>query len=418
MSIKKILSFCFTFLVSFTGYTQVNSDTSITAVKQVDTLLRIKNLNPYFTIHVDSTLKYQLEINKNPSDYYWFLKNSPVGLKINKDNGSLTFKAEKSYFLSGRLKYDYEYRVDLTVQNLNTPTEKVDTSFVLLFYSTEIIVSKVKPTVTNTLYIDEGDTVSFKIQCDNGSFPIEEITYISNYPVKSTTPVNHCGDDFTWYAPFDFIKEAEKEKTKRLELFFIGSTKFHTTDTAKINIVVQENINYPQQVIEFTRLQNDTRKYITSLKSSFRLVDRKIKKVKRTRTGFDLGSATTTLSGTIMSSLPGESQKTAGKILPSVGVALVPVKEAAAPNSTYEQNTATLIRSSIKRLEYLLQDNQLAGIRDPEILNKARKLRDELKQMQIQLIDIPYTEAFANEEELDAYFNNPKVLKKYKPRKK
>lgn len=268
------------------------------------------------------------------------------------------------------------------------------------------------------MYIDEGDTVSFKIQCDNGSFPIEEITYISNYPVKSTTPVNHCGDDFTWYAPFDFIKEAEKEKTKRLELFFIGSTKFHMTDTAKINIVVQENINYPQQVIEFTTLQNDTRKYITSLKSSFRLVDRKIKKVKRTRTGFDLGSATTTLSGTIMSSLPGESQKTAGKILPSVGVALVPVKEAAAPNSTYEQNTATLIRSSIKRLEYLLQDNQLAGIRDPEILNKARKLRDELKQMQIQLIDIPYTEAFANEEELDAYFNNPKVLKKYKPRKK
>lgn len=418
MSIKKILSFCFTFLVSLTGYTQVNSDTSITAVKPVDTLLRIKNLNPYFTIHVDSTLKYQLEINKNPSDYYWFLKNSPVGLKINKDNGSLTFKAEKSYFLSGRLKYDYEYKVNLTVQNLNTPTEKVDTSFVLLFYSTEIVVSKVKPTVTNTLYIDEGDTVSFKIQCDNGSFPIEEITYISNYPVKSTTTVNHCGDDFTWYAPFDFIKEAEKEKTKRLELFFIGSTKFHTTDTAKINIVVKENINYPQQVIEFERLQKDTRKYITSLKSSFRLVDRKIKKVKRTRTGFDLGSATTTLSGTIMSSLPGESQKTAGKILPSVGVALVPVKEAAAPNSTYEQNTATLIRSSIKRLEYLLQDNQLAGTRDPEILNKARKLRDELKQMQIQLIDIPYTEAFANEEELDAYFNNPKVLKKYKPRKK
>jgi len=400
------------------GYTQVFSDTSITTIKPVDTVLRIKNLNPYFTIHVDSTLKYQLEINRNLNDYYWFLKNLPVGLKINKDNGLLTFKAEKSYFLSGRLKYDHEYKVNLTVQNLNMPTEKVDTSFVLMFYSTEIIVSKVKPTVTNTLYIDEGDTVSFKIQCDNGSFPIEEMTYISNYPVISTTPVAHCGDDFTWYAPFDFIKDAEKEKTKRLELFFIGSTKFHTSDTAKIVIVVKENINYPQQVMEFERLQNDTRKYVTSLKSSFRLVDRKIKKVKRTRTGFDLGSATTTLSGTILSSLPGESQKTAGKILPSVGIALVPVKEAAAPNSTYEQNTATLIRSSIKRLEYLLQDNQLAGTRDPEILNKARKLRDELKQMQIQLIDIPYTEEFANEEELDAYFNNPKVTKKYKPKNK
>ena len=29
-----------------------------------DTILRIKNLNPYFTLHVDSTLQYNLEINK------------------------------------------------------------------------------------------------------------------------------------------------------------------------------------------------------------------------------------------------------------------------------------------------------------------------------------------------------------------
>jgi len=418
MTRKILVSFCCMIAISFSGNAQVFTDTILPVIKSTDTILRIKNLNPYFTLHVDSTLKYQLDINKKLSDYYWFLKNSPVGLKINKDNGLLTFKAEKSYFLSGRLKYDVEYKVNLSVQNLDVPSEKVDTSFILLFYSTEIIASKVKPTVTKTLYLDEGDTLSFKIQCDNGSFPIEELTYISNYPIKSSTTITRCGDDFTWNAPFDFIKESDREKTKRLEIYFIGSTKFHTTDTAKIEIIVKENINYPQQVIEFERLQQDTRKYVTSLKSSFRLVDRKIKKVKRTRTGFDLGSATTTLSGTIMSSLPGESQKTAGKILPSVGVALVPVKEAAAPNSTYEQNTATLIRSSIKRLEYLLQDNQLTGTRDPDILNKARKLRDELKQMQIQLIDIPYTEEFANEEELDAYFNNPKVTKKYKPKKR
>ncbi|RYG07320.1 MAG: hypothetical protein EOO07_27620 [Chitinophagaceae bacterium] len=392
------------------------TDTLDILPKTNDTLLRIKNLNPYFTLHVDSTLRYQLEINKKLTDYYWFLKNSPVGLKINKDNGLLTFKAEKSFFLSGRLKYDYEYKVNLSVQNLDNPQERVDTSFTLLFYSTEIIASKVKPTVTKTMYVDEGDTISFKIQCDNGSFPIEEVTYISNYPVKSQTPVVKCGDDFTWYAPFDFIKESDKEKTKKLELYIVGSTKFQNNDTARIEIIVKENINYPQQVLEFQRLQEDTRKYVTSLKSSFRLVDKKIKKVKRTRTGFDLGSATTTLSGTIMSSLDNESQKTAGKILPSVGVALVPVKEAAAPNSTYEQNTATLIRSSIKRLEYLLQDNQLSGTRDPEILTKSRKLKDELKQMQIQLIDIPYTEEYANEQELDAYFNNPKVNKKYKPK--
>lgn len=418
--IRKTFFILFFIIASFgNSYSQITVVDTLPVVQHpADSTLRIKNLNPYFTLHVDSTLRYQLEINRNLSEYYWFLKNSPVGLKINKDNGLLTFKAEKSYFLSGRLKYDYEYKVNLSVQNLEEPTDRVDTSFVLLFYSTEIITSRVKPTVTNTLYIDEGDTVSFKIQCDNGSFPIEEINFVSNYPVKSTTPVTNCGDDFTWPIPFDFIKDGEKEKTKKLELYFIGSTKFYSRDTAKIEIIVRENINYPQQLNEFERLQNDTRKYITSLKSSFRLVDRRIKKTKKTRTGFDLASASTALGGTVFSSLPNEGQKTTGKILPSVGIAMVPVKEATAPNSSYEQNTATLIRSSIKRLEYALQDNQLTGVRDPEILNKSRKLKEELKQMQVQLIDIPYTEDAADEKELDEYFNNPKVNKKYKPKKK
>lgn len=405
------------FFVSTGGFSQVLPDSTNPASKSADSLLRIKNLDPYITLHVDSTLKYQLEINKKLSDYYWFLKNSPVGLKINKNTGLLSFNAEKNYFLSGRLKYDYEYRVNLSVQNLENPGEKVDTFFTLLFYSTEIIPSRVKPTVSKTMFLDEGDTLSFKIQCDNGSFPIEELTYTSNYAIKSTTPVTKCGDDFTWPAPFDFIKDTEKDKVKRVELYFIGNTKFHVTDTAIIEIMVRESINYPQQLLEFERLRGDTRKYVISLKSSFRLVDKKIKRVKRTRTSFDLGSATTTLSGTILSSLDNPSQKTAGKILPSVGIALVPVKEAAAPNSTYEQNQATLIRSSIKRLEFLLQDNQITGTRDPEIINKSRKLKEELKQMQVQLIDIPYSETEIDEAELDAYFNNPKVNKKYKPRK-
>jgi len=414
--IRKTFLFLF-FIISnlLNSYGQTTALDTLPAVHHpADSMLRIKNLNPYFTLHVDSTLKYQLEINRKISQYYWFLKNSPVGLKINKDNGLLTFIAEKSFFLSGRLKYDFEYKVNLSVQNLEEPNDRIDTSFVLLFYSTEIIASKVKPTVTNTLYIDEGDTVSFKIQCENGSFPIEEINFVSNYPVKSTTPVAKCGDDFTWPIPFDFIKDGDKEKTKKLELYFIGRTKFHSSDTARIEIIVKENINYPQQLTEFERLQNDARKYIKSLKSSFRLVDRKIKKTKKTRTGFDLTSASTALGGTVFSSLPNEGQKTAGKILPSVGIAMVPVKEATAPNSSYEQNIATLIRSSIKRLEYALQDNQLNGVRDPDILNKSRKLKEELKQMQVQLIDIPFTEEPADEKELDDYFNNPKVNKKYK----
>lgn len=414
MIIKKI-SYFLIFLISPVAlFSQIKLDSFTNIFSQTDTVLRIKNLNPYFSLHVDSTLKYPLQINKDVAKYYWFLKNSLVGLKINKDNGELTFKAEKSFFLSGRLKYDYEYKVALSVQNLDKPEERVDTSFTLLFYNTEIIPSKVKPTVTNTLFIDEGDTVSFKLQCDNGNFPIEEITYFSNYPIKSLTPVTKCNDDFTWCAPFDFVKETDKDKIKKLEIYFIGTNKFNNRDTAVINIMVKENINYPQQAIEFEKLRTEVERYVVQLKSSFRLVDKKIKKTKGTRTSFDLASASTALGGTIFSSLPGNTQQTTGKILPSVGVALVPVKEATAPNSSSDQNTATLIRNSIKRLEYLLADNTLVGEKDAEILNKSRKLKEELKQSQIQLIDIPIAEDNLSQKELDDYFNNPKVNKKYR----
>ncbi len=410
-----LLIICSFFYVA--AFCQIPSDTTLFPMVKPDTALRIKNLNPYFAIHVDSTLRYQLAINKNIENYYWFLKNAPVGLKINKDNGLLTFKVEKSYFLSGKLKYDKEYKVDLSVQNLDFPEDKVDTSFRLMFYSTEIIPSKLKPTVTEVMNVDEGDTVSFKIQCDDGSFPIENITYISNYPIKSSTKVNKCGDDFTWAVPFDFIKTGEKEKLKQVKIYFIGATKFHTNDTTIIQINVKENINYPQQVQEFEMLRSEIALYITSLKSSFRVVDKKIKKTKGTRTVFDLASASTALGGTIFSSMPETKDQSIGKILPSVGVALVPVKEATAPNSSYEQNTASQIRSSIKRLEYLMSQNKLVGDRDPDILIKFRKLGDELKQTQVQLIDIPLAEEAPNDKELDKYFNSEKVNKKYKLKK-
>ena len=417
---KKILHLLIFLIMPVALLSQIKEDSTLFNLfnQPTDTALRIKNLNPYFNLHVDSTLRYPLIINKDLAKYYWFLKNSPVGLKINKDNGELTFKAEKSYFLSGRLKYDYEYKVSLSVQNLDNPQERVDTNFVLLFYNTEIIPSKVKPTVTNTLFIDEGDTVSFKLQCDNGNFPIEEITYLSNYPIKSLTPVTKCNDDFTWRAPFDFIKDTDKDKIKKLEIYFIGTNKFNSRDTAIINIIVKESINYPQQVIEFEKLRTEIDHYVLQLKSSFRLVDKKIKKTKGTRTSFDLASASTALGGTVFSSLPGRNQQTAGKILPSVGVALVPVKEASAPNSSSDQNTATLIRNSIKRLEYLLADNTLAGDKDPNILNKSSKLKEELKQSQVQLIDIPIAEENLSQKELDDYFNNPKVNKKYRVKHK
>src|SRR5258705_6925158 len=161
---KLLLMLCL--VVSVSSYAQQDTvPHPITSPDSVNVPLRITNLNPYFTIHSDSTLTYNLEINKDETKYYWFLRNSPVGLRINKDDGLLTFKAEKSFFLSGKLKYDVEYKVNIGVQNLSDPKERVDTFFTMVFYNTDIIASKVKPSVSSTLMVDEGDTISFKVQC-------------------------------------------------------------------------------------------------------------------------------------------------------------------------------------------------------------------------------------------------------------
>jgi hypothetical protein len=94
---------------------------------------------------------------------------------------------------------------------------------------------------------------------------------------------------------------------------------------------------------------------------------------------------------------------------------MVPIKEASAPNRSVDQNQAASIRSAIKRLEYMLHENTLLGERDWEIAKKTNKLKDELKQTQIQLIDVPLEFASdLTEDELNQYFNSPKVNKKYR----
>ena len=387
-------------------------------LKPVDTVLRIKNFTPYFTLHVDSTLDYQFEINKNPENYYWYLKNSPVGLKINKDDGLLHFKADKSFFLSGKLRYDNQYKVKVGVQNLNDPKDHLDTTFTILFYNTDIIPSKIKPTVSSDLTIDEGDTLNFKLQCEEGSFPLESITYYCNYPIRSSTPVAACGDVFTWIVPYDFIKENENVKQKTLILKFIGVDKFFNRDTAVLNIKVNQAINYPRREAEYDRVSASIEKYIIQLKSTFRSLDKKIKNTKNTRTTFDLTSATTALGGTVFSSMSEQSMQTTGKILPSVGVALVPVKEAVAPNKNDELNAASLVRNDIKRLQYALTDNVLIGDKDPDIVTKTGKLKNELQQVQLQLIDVTIVDDSTDSKELDDYFNNPKVAKKYRLKSK
>lgn len=377
--------------------------------------LRIKNLNPYFNLHVDSTLTYKLEINKAPSQYFWYLRNSPVGLRVNKDNGTLTFKSEKSYFLSGKLKYDNEYKVNIGVQNLDNPADRVDTSFTIVFYNTEIVMAKVKPSVGSIVTIEEGDTLAFKVQCEYGSFPIESMTFLSTLSMKPLSAVKKCDDDFIWSPGFDFVKETDSAHVRVLYLSFIGSTRFMVRDTATIKVIVKDALNYPFALQEFTVAAKNVRTYVMQLKYTFVQLDKNVKNTKNTRTGFDITSSSSALTGTILASSPATNDQQTGKILPSVGVSLVPIKEAVAPQKVFDQNQASLVRSSIKRLDYMLQDNGLVGERDPDITKKTNKLKEELKQIQIQLIDIPLEIASnMSEKQLNDYFNSPKVIKKYR----
>lgn len=385
-------------------------------VEFVDTTpLRIVDLNPYFTLHVDSTFNYQLHINKEPHDYFWYLKNAPVGLRINKNNGMISFKADKAYFLSGKLKYDVNYNVLVGVQNLKDPKEKVDTSFTIVFYNTEIVPSKVKPTVANTVTIDEGETVSFKVVCDNGSFPIENIITLTDVPIANYKIVQQCGDEFSWTPTYDFVKESDQGKQRVITIFFIGTTKFQARDTAVVKVIVKDALNYPLALAEYNQTVKNVNRYVLQLKYTFLQLDRKLKKTKSFRTSFDITSASTSLTGTILSTSSNPNDQRNGKILPSVGLALVPIKEAAVPNKSVDQNQASQIRTSIKRLEYMLQDNQLVGEKDDDINQKTNKLKDELKQVQVQLIEVPMEiNNNLSEEELNRYFNSPRVNKKYR----
>jgi hypothetical protein len=393
-------------------------DTFPFLVDSAETELRIKNINPYFSLHVDSSLYYKLEINKDQSKYYWFMRNPPIGLRINKDNGLLTFKAEKSFFLSGKLKYDYQYRVSVGVQNLEKASDHMDTSFYITFYNTDIIQSKVKPTIGSTVVIDEGDTVAFKVLCENGNFPIETITFFSNLPVKGASLVKKCDDDFIWSPAFDFVKESDPGKERIVILSFVGNNKFMVRDTAQVKIIVKDALNYPLTVEDFKLTVHVINSYILRLKYTFLQLDKGVKKSKSTRTTFDITGSTTALTGSILSSSKGTNEQNVGKILPSVGVSLVPVKEAVAPQKVTEMNQASQVRTAIKRMEYMVSDNALVGERDPDIARKTNKLKEELKQMQVQMVDIPIEiTGDMSEKELNQYFNSPKVNKKYRTKK-
>jgi len=409
---KRFVYFCLIINLPVLITAQVNPNDS--SLEHTDTL-RIINFNPHFIQHVDSVNVYQFRINRDNSGYYWYLKNAPVGLNINKDNGLLTFKYAKNYFLSGKLQYDVSYPINLTVHSLLNKSEKVDTTFTISFYNTEIIPSKIKLSVPGILNIEEGENVSFKVQCETGSFPFENILFSSSIPIRNYHAIKSCNDEFSWLPDYDFVKPTDSAGVKIVTLSFIGVTKFRSADTATVKLIVKNSIDYAVAKAEHEQTRKNVETYVLQLKYAFLQLDRQLKKVKSTRTAFDLTSATTALSGTILSNSEGTGEQKTGRILPSVGVALVPLKEATAPSKTVEQNQASMIRGFIKRLEYVLNDNALAGDKDLFLIQKTTKLKDELKQIQVQLIDIPIDiSSTMTEKQLNDYFNNPKVIKKYR----
>ena len=414
---KRTITLCLSLLFLLQISAQEKTDTI--QIPDVDTVLRIRNLNPYFTLHVDSSLSYKLDINKEQSNYYWYLKNSPLGLRINKDNGLLTFKAEKAYFLSGKLKYDVEYKVQLGVQSLNKASEKTDTFFTIVFFNTEIIPSKIRPSVSSPVTVDEGDTIRFQLSCENGNFPIEMINFESSIPIKSLNTISKCGDEFAWWIPYDFVKDNDSGKVKIFKMLFIGTDKFRNRDTALVRMIVRDAINYPLKKQEYEKVVSDYNKYIQQLKFTFRTLDKKIRKTRSSRIAFDMTSSSTALAGTILSTSTNDSQKSIGRVLPAVGVTLVPVKEAVSPNKVNDQNSVSMVRTSIRRLEYILSENGLIGEKDPDIILKTTKLKTDLKQIQLQLIDVPLEEIQdVDSKDANKYFDDPKVNKKYRSKKK
>jgi len=99
--------------------------------------------------------------------------------------------------------------------------------------------------------MDEGDTISFRVQCETGPNPIESINFYSNTPIKTNSNVKGCNDDFTWSPPYDFVKETDSAKQKLLILYFVGTNKIFMRDTATIRIYVKDALNYPYMLEDY-----------------------------------------------------------------------------------------------------------------------------------------------------------------------
>ena len=166
--------------------------------------------------------------------------------------------------------------------------DRVDTTFTIQFFTTEIIPSRLKPSVNSVLYVDEGDTINFRIECEEGSFPVENISFFSNLPIKNYKSVKKCDDEFIWSPPYDFIKETDSVNQKLVLPYFIGTNKFFNRDTAVVKLYVKSAMNYPFMLQEYELTVKEVQTYTLQLKYAFVQLDKKVKNTKTTRTTFDM----------------------------------------------------------------------------------------------------------------------------------
>jgi hypothetical protein len=108
--------------------------------------------------------------------------------------------------------------------------------------------------------------VSFKVQCETGSFPIEDILFSSSIPIKKFSLVTKCNDKFNWTPDYGFVKG--KDSTV-VNLSFIGSNKFKIRDTANVRVVVKKALNYPVALAEYNQVVKNLNTYILQLQYTF-----------------------------------------------------------------------------------------------------------------------------------------------------
>ena len=93
---KNIIFFLLALAINSTVLAQDKTidTTAISEVVNLDSVLRITNLNPFFTIHVDSILNYELNINKEikikDKTYNWIRRKGNLKL----DKSTIVFEMD------------------------------------------------------------------------------------------------------------------------------------------------------------------------------------------------------------------------------------------------------------------------------------------------------------------------------------